>query len=276
MVARPYVILNVAASVDGKIDTFQRRAAAISSERDRARVDGLRASVDAVMVGGHTVVDEDPRLTVKSAELRAERLARGVAENPAKVAVISSSLQLNPRGRFVTEGHARVIVFMPANASTLAQSTLRGGQADAADTAKSTLHGGQADASDTAKSTLREDDADASESTLAALREVGVEIFAVGDGRVDLCAAMTILHDEGIRRVLVEGGGTLNFELLRLGLVDEVQIFIGPVIFGGASAPTLADGSGLPDEAAIKLTRTEVDVWDDGGVLLRYKVEPRE
>src|SRR5713226_9202163 len=261
MVARPYVILNVAASVDGKIDTFQRRAAAISSERDRARVDGLRASVDAVMVGGHTVVDEDPRLTVKSAELRAERLARGVAENPAKVAVISSSLQLNPRGRFVTEGHARVIVFMPANASTLAQSTLRGGQADAFDTAKSTL---------------REDDADASESTLAALREVGVEIFAVGDGRVDLCAAMTILHDEGIRRVLVEGGGTLNFELLRLGLVDEVQIFIGPVIFGGASAPTLADGSGLPDEAAIKLTRTEVDVWDDGGVLLRYKVEPRE
>jgi len=287
--ARPYVIVNVAASVDGKIDTFQRRAAAISSERDRARVDGLRASVDAVMVGGHTVVDEDPRLTVKSAELRAERLARGVAENPAKVAVISSSLQLNPRGRFVTEGDARVIVFMPANASTLAKSTLRGGQADASDTAKSTLRGGQADASDTAKSTLRggqadasdtakstlrEDDADASESTLAALREVGVEIFAVGDGRVDLCAAMTILHDVGIRRVVVEGGGTLNFELLRLGLVDEVHVFVAPVIFGGATAPTLADGEGFAREAAISLTQVEVDVWDDGGVLLRYKVKP--
>ena len=81
-VARPYVVINVAASVDGKIDTVQRRGAAISSERDRLRVDALRASVDAVMVGGHTVVDEDPRLTVKSADLRTERLARSVPENP--------------------------------------------------------------------------------------------------------------------------------------------------------------------------------------------------
>src|ERR1700716_1884528 len=114
MVTRPYVILNVAASVDGKIDTFERHGAAISSVRDRARVDELRASVDAVMVGGHTVVDEDPRLTVKSAELRAERLARGVPENPAKVGVISSLDLVKPDGRFVTEGPARVIVFTPA------------------------------------------------------------------------------------------------------------------------------------------------------------------
>src|SRR6266852_3022458 len=113
MVARPYVIVNVAASVDGKIDTFQRRGAAISSERDRARVDALRASVDAVMVGGHTVVDEDPRLTVKSAELRAERLARGLPGNPAKVAVASSLELLKPNARFVTDGPSRVIVFAP-------------------------------------------------------------------------------------------------------------------------------------------------------------------
>jgi 2,5-diamino-6-(ribosylamino)-4(3H)-pyrimidinone 5'-phosphate reductase len=228
MVARLYVIVNVAASVDGKIDTFQRRGAAISSERDRARVDALRASVDAVMVGGHTVVDEDPRLTVKSAELRAARVERGLPENPAKVAVISSLERLNPRGRFVTSGPARVIVFTPEVSSATFPS----------------LH--------------------------------GVAIFAMGDGRVDLSAAMVTLYEEGIRRLLVEGGGTLNFELLRLGLVDEVQIFIGPVIFGGASAPTLADGAGLSRNAEIKLIRTEVDVDDDGGVLLRYKVEPRE
>jgi 2,5-diamino-6-(ribosylamino)-4(3H)-pyrimidinone 5'-phosphate reductase len=98
----------------------------------------------------------------------------------------------------------------------------------------------------------------------------------MGDGRVDLSAAMVTLYEEGIRRLLVEGGGRLNFELLRLGLVDEVQIFIGPVIFGGSSAPTLADGAGLSRNAEIKLIRTEVDVDDDGGVLLRYKVEPRE
>jgi 2,5-diamino-6-(ribosylamino)-4(3H)-pyrimidinone 5'-phosphate reductase len=107
----------------------------------------------------------------------------------------------------------------------------------------------------------------------AALRQ-RVEIFAVGESRVDLCAAMTTLHQMGIRRLLVEGGGTLNFELLRLGLVDEVHVYIAPMIFGGNSAPTLADGSGLPREAAVTLVRTEVDVDDDGGVVLRYKVNP--
>src|SRR5437763_15069519 len=84
--SRPYVVINVAASLDGKIDTVERRGAAISSERNRPRFDALRASVDAVMVGGRTLVDEAPRLTVKSAALRAERRARGVPDNPAKVA----------------------------------------------------------------------------------------------------------------------------------------------------------------------------------------------
>jgi 2,5-diamino-6-(ribosylamino)-4(3H)-pyrimidinone 5'-phosphate reductase len=250
MVTRPYVILNVAASVDGKIDTFERRGAAISSERDRARVDALRASVDAVMIGGHTVVDEDPRLTVKSAELRAERLARGVPENPAKVAVISSLDRLNPGGRFVTSGRARVIVF-------------------ASDTVGATRHQGKTDSG----TTIRHERGEGSD-TFATLRERGVEVFPVGAGRVDLAAAMRTLRDMGMARVLVEGGGTLNFELLRLGLVDEVHMFVAPVIFGGATAPTLADGQGFAREVAISLTQVEVDVWDDGGVLLRYKVKP--
>jgi 2,5-diamino-6-(ribosylamino)-4(3H)-pyrimidinone 5'-phosphate reductase len=224
------VILNVAASVDGKIDTFERRGAAISSERDRQRVDALRASVDAVMIGGHTLVHEDPRLTVRSADLRAERVTRGLPENPAKVAVVSR-LGLNPSGRFVTAGPARIFVFAPA---------------------------------------------DASESALATLREAGVDVFLLGQGRVDLGVAFATLFDKGIRRLLVEGGGSLNFELLRSGLVDEVQVFVAPRIFGGVTAPTLADGGGLAHAAAIHLRPVEVDLWEDGGVVLRYTVQPRE
>jgi 2,5-diamino-6-(ribosylamino)-4(3H)-pyrimidinone 5'-phosphate reductase len=87
---------------------------------------------------------------------------------------------------------------------------------------------------------------------------------------------MRTLRELGVERVLVEGGGTLNFELLRLGLVEEVHMYMAPMIFGGSSAPTLADGSGMSREAAIHITRTEVEVDEDGGVLLRYKVEPRE
>ena len=68
MTSRPYVTLNVAMTVDGKTDTIARQGAAISSTFDTERVDHLRAESDAVMVGGHTLLGDDPRLTVKSAE----------------------------------------------------------------------------------------------------------------------------------------------------------------------------------------------------------------
>ena len=225
MIRRPYVLINVAATVDGKIDSVERRGAAISSERDRARVDALRASVDAVMVGGRTLLQEDPRLTVRSAELRAERLARGEPENPAKVGVVSR-LDLRPDCRFLSVGPARIILFTTAP-----------------------------------------------ESRPAWLSDGAVEVHAMGDARVDLAAAMHTLAGLGIRRVLVEGGGTLNFELLRLGLVDEVQVFVGPLVLGGASAPTLADGDGLVRDQAITLRLADVEQWQDGGLVLRYMVD---
>jgi riboflavin-specific deaminase-like protein len=231
--ARPYVLINVAATADGKIDTIDRHGAAISTERDRRRVDALRASVDAVMVGPRTLLDEDPRLTVRSAELRAERVARGLPEQPAKVSLLAHPGLLRPDSRFVSSGAARIILFVP-DAPAAAGST-----------------GGAA-------------------SPGANPAAPAVEVYRVGIGRVDLTQAMATLVQRGIARMLVEGGGSLNFELLRLGLVDEVQVFIAPLIFGGATAPTLADGSGGLD---VRLTQTEAAVWEDGGVLLRYMVD---
>ena len=225
MIRRPYVLINVAASVDGKIDSIERRGAAMSSERDRARVDALRASVDAVMVGGRTLLQEDPRLTVRSAELRAERAARGEPENPAKVGVVSRP-DLRPDCRFLTVGPARILLFTSAP-----------------------------------------------DSGSSWLRDRHVEVHTSGDSRVDLAWALETLADLGIRRVLVEGGGTLNFELLRLGLVDEVRVFVAPLVLGGASAPTLADGAGLVRDQAIKLRPAEVEQWEDGGLVLRYMVD---
>jgi riboflavin-specific deaminase-like protein len=221
---RPHVVINVAATLDGKIDTFERHGAAISSESDRARVDVLRAGVDAIMVGGRTLLGEDPRLVVRSAELRAERVARGWPENPAKIGIVSRLSELRSDARFLTTGPARIIIF-----------TARGG-------AQSTTFGPR------------------------------VEIFSSDTPRVDLGSAMATLYELGLRRVLVEGGGSLNFNLLRLGLVDEVQMYLAPLIFGGASAPTLADGDGLPHTHALHLVCQAVEPDAHGGVLLRYKV----
>ena len=89
--------------------------------------------------------------------------------------------------------------------------------------------------------------------------------------RVDLVRALQTLREHGLARLMVEGGGTLNFELLRLGLVDELTAYVAPLVFGGEAAPTLAAGTGLSREAAITLQLAEVEAWEDGGVLIHYK-----
>ncbi len=106
----PHVIVNAAMTADGKIDSVARAGAAISSAADMARVDRLRAEVDAVLVGGRTLIEGDPRLTVKSEELRARRKAAGRTENPAKIGVVSVA-SVRPESRFMTAGPARRILY---------------------------------------------------------------------------------------------------------------------------------------------------------------------
>jgi 2,5-diamino-6-(ribosylamino)-4(3H)-pyrimidinone 5'-phosphate reductase len=224
---RPFVHINVAMTADGKIDTVERRGAAISSPRDRERVDRLRAEADAVMVGGRTLLDEDPALTVKSQALRAERVARGLQPNPAKVGVVTRAA-LKPDAKFLTSGPARVLIF-------------------------------------TTDQTAPEQ--------LELLESRGVQVFLERSARVDVESMMHTLHAQGIQRLMVEGGGTLNAELLRRGLVDEITAYVAPMIFSGANAPTLADGPGLPRGEAVALELIQVNQWDDGGLVIHYKVK---
>jgi 2,5-diamino-6-(ribosylamino)-4(3H)-pyrimidinone 5'-phosphate reductase len=89
---------------------------------------------------------------------------------------------------------------------------------------------------------------------------------------VDLPQALHTLKEIEVDRLMVEGGATLNFELLRLGLVDEVTAYVAPMVFGGVSAPTMAAGSGLVRSAAIPLKLVNAEAWEDGGVLLKYQI----
>jgi 2,5-diamino-6-(ribosylamino)-4(3H)-pyrimidinone 5'-phosphate reductase len=96
------------------------------------------------------------------------------------------------------------------------------------------------------------------------------EILVVGESKVDLAALLAILKDRGINSVLVEGGATLNFALLSLGLVDEIYTYVGNIIIGGSSAPTLVNGDGLTSDF-VKLKLKQIRQVGDG-VLLKWTV----
>ncbi len=87
---RPYVVVNIAMSADGKISTRERRQVRISGSQDFNRVDRLKAGCDAVMVGIGTVLADDPSLTVKSEECRTYRRKQGWDDHPVRIVVDSS------------------------------------------------------------------------------------------------------------------------------------------------------------------------------------------
>lgn len=86
---RPYVVVNVAMSADGKLSTRERRQVKISGSQDFNRVDRLKSGCDAVMVGIGTILADDPSLTVKGEECRNHRKNRGVGEHPIRIVVDS-------------------------------------------------------------------------------------------------------------------------------------------------------------------------------------------
>ena len=76
---------------------------------------------------------------------------------------------------------------------------------------------------------------------------------------VDLWDLMRQLGEQEIDSVILEGGGTLNWSALQAGLVQKVQAYVAPKLFGGATAKTPVEGQGfLKPAEAVTLSRTKV------------------
>jgi 2,5-diamino-6-(ribosylamino)-4(3H)-pyrimidinone 5'-phosphate reductase len=92
------------------------------------------------------------------------------------------------------------------------------------------------------------------------------EIVQCGNEKVDLRELLSTLYERGVERLMVEGGGTLNWSMVHEGLVDEIYTYIGALIIGGRDAPTLMDGTGYAsDFPGLKLISLEK--LDDGALL---------
>ncbi len=73
-----------------------------------------------------------------------------------------------------------------------------------------------------------------------------IEIIKSGTGRrVDIIKLLPILYKKGIKRILLEGGGNLNWSFIKENLVDEIRILVAPWIVGGKDAVSLVEGEGF-------------------------------
>ncbi len=221
---RPFVFINAAMSADGKIATRERKQTRISGNLDFDRVDELRASSDAVMVGIGTVLSDNPSLTVKSKERRERRCKEGKDENPVRI-VVDSLARTPIKADIFKKGVGKKIIAVTETAP---------------------------------------------QEKVKQLSE-HAEIIVSGEKSVDLEKLLCELKAHGISRLMVEGGATLNWGLVSAGLVDEIYTFIGNIIIGGKTAPTLVDGEGCIGEFC-KLSLISCERLEDG-VLIRWKVQ---
>lgn len=219
---KPYVILNAAMTLDGKIATATG-SSNISGKKDLERVHEIRKECDGIMVGIGTVLADDPRLTVHKIDANPE-------DNPIRVVVDSKCR--TPIDARITNSDAKTII---------------------------------------AVANEYKEDLKQSEK-YEIFKSRGVKFFFSGDERVDLVALMSYLHEEGIGKLMLEGGSTLNFSMIKAGLIDEISICVAPMVVGGANAKTFFDGDGFDTmDEAVKLEL--VDSFSlDKDLILKYNV----
>jgi len=222
---RPHVLLSAAMSVDGYIDDTAPRRLVLSGAADADRVDAVRAACDAILVGAGTIRRDNPRLLVRSARRRDERLARGLPPGPVKV-TLSRSGDLDPAARFFTDGDVPRLVYVPGPAAAVVRERL-GGAATV------------------------------------------VQLSAPPGEHAVLAAMLADLAGRGVSRLMVEGGSSVQAELLSAGLADELQLAIAPFFVADPAAPRLAGGRWQPPSAHAPMHLAEVRQAGEM-VVLRY------
>lgn len=106
---RPFVLINLAITADGRIATANRRITAFGTPRDRRHVYELRATVDAILCGARTVEESRATLDAGDARFRRQRLRRGLAEHPIRI-VASGLASLSARAPVLKPHPAPLVI----------------------------------------------------------------------------------------------------------------------------------------------------------------------
>ena len=226
MPERPYTVLSASMSIDGYLDDATEHRLVLSNHADLDRVDEVRASCDAILVGAATVRNDNPRLLVRSAERRESRAAQGLPPNPIKV-TMTQSAKLDADASFFACGDGEKLVYC---------------------------------ASDTV------------DHARLALGHVATVLD--GGARVDVRRMCENLRERGVRRLMVEGGGSTLTQFLADDLADELHLVVAPFFVGDARAVRVVGDGPFPWNPQRRGTLLDVRRLDDL-VLLRYALSER-
>ena len=120
---RPYTLLSCGMSIDGYLDNASERRLVLSNDADLDRVDAVRASCDAILVGAATVRNDNPRLLVRTRARQDERVARGLRPSPTKVTVTGRA-QLDACANFFAPDDTEKLVYCASTMVTEARDRL--------------------------------------------------------------------------------------------------------------------------------------------------------
>ncbi len=214
-----YVILNAAISIDGKIST-RKNDSAISSKLDLVRIHKLRSTVDGIMIGISTVLEDDPMLNV--------RYSTTGMKNPTRI-IIDSKARIPLNSRIIDSSKKiQTIIAVTHNASS---------------------------------------------RKIKEIQKKGAQVLVYGNGKVNLRNLFQQLEKMGLKKMIVEGGGEINWSVLKLGLVNELVVTISPVIIGGRDAKTLVEGKGFTNISdGIKMKLSNTIIQNKNEIVLFYKL----
>ena len=222
---RPYVKMKYAMTADGKIATKTGASKWITSDEARALVHDWRNACRGIMAGIGTVLADDPLLNCRKEGGR----------DPVRI-ICDSRLRIPEDAQIVRTAKQYETIVACALPGTGSPEAMCAGPEEAV--CAGPEDGGAGPEAMCAK--------------VERLRQQGVEVWSVPaeDGSVDLRELVKQLGERGIDSILLEGGGTLNESALRTGIVQEVNAFVAPKIFGGkARSPVEGIGVEVPQEA---------------------------
>jgi 2,5-diamino-6-(ribosylamino)-4(3H)-pyrimidinone 5'-phosphate reductase len=214
-----YVILNAAMSIDGKIST-RKNDSAISSKLDLVRVHKLRSTVDGIVIGISTVLEDDPMLNVRYSTTRTKNPTRIIIDSKARIPLNSRIIE--------SSNKIQTIIAVTHNASP---------------------------------------------RKIKEIQSKGAQVLVYGTGRVNLKKLFQQLEKMGLKKIIVEGGGEINWSVLKLGLVNELVVTISPVVIGGRDAKTLVEGKGFTNISdGIKMKLSNKIIQNKNEIVLFYKL----